>query len=171
MRPESVVGRDERELAMIRALALAALAAFMSASPAAALTMKECGAKFRAAKKANTLAGMKWNDFRKTECGDEDVSDEAAASAVSEPDSDPDPDPAPVASSKAAAAAPKPVGRIVFPRVVDPNFADESAGKARLMTCARQYNANKAAQANGGLVWIQAGGGYWSLCNKRLKGG
>ena len=34
-------------------------------------------------------------------------------------------------------------------------------------TCLDQYNANKA---NGGLNWIQKGGGYYSECNKRLKG-
>jgi hypothetical protein len=32
------------------------------------------------------------------------------------------------------------------------------------------YQANKATNANGGLKWIQKGGGYWSECNKRLKG-
>ena len=33
-----------------------------------------------------------------------------------------------------------------------------------------KYNANKAANANGGLKWIVKGGGYYSECNKRLKG-
>ena len=37
-------------------------------------------------------------------------------------------------------------------------------------TCVDQYNANKASNANGGLKWIQKGGGYYSECNKRLKG-
>jgi hypothetical protein len=37
-------------------------------------------------------------------------------------------------------------------------------------TCLDQYNANKANNANGGLNWIQKGGGYYSECNKRLKG-
>ena len=32
------------------------------------LTAKECSAKYQAAKAAGTLNGMKWNDFRKTEC-------------------------------------------------------------------------------------------------------
>ena len=31
--------------------------------------MAECSAKYQAAKTANTLSGMKWNDFRKAECG------------------------------------------------------------------------------------------------------
>ena len=37
-------------------------------------------------------------------------------------------------------------------------------------TCLDQYNANKVASANGGLKWIEKGGGYYSECNKRLKG-
>jgi hypothetical protein len=34
-------------------------------SPAHALTMKECSAKYQAAKSAGTLGGMKWSDFRR----------------------------------------------------------------------------------------------------------
>jgi hypothetical protein len=30
--------------------------------------------------------------------------------------------------------------------------------------------ANKASSANAGLKWIEKGGGYYSECNKRLKG-
>ena len=37
-------------------------------------------------------------------------------------------------------------------------------------TCVDQYNANKATNANGGLKWIQKGGGYYSECSKKLKG-
>jgi hypothetical protein len=53
---------------------------------------------------------------------------------------------------------------------VSPKYTNESAGKARMHTCLDQYNANKAANANGGLKWIQKGGGYYSECNKQLKG-
>ena len=35
------------------------------------LTSKQCSAKYRAAKEAGTLGDMKWNDFRKAECGRE----------------------------------------------------------------------------------------------------
>jgi hypothetical protein len=45
-----------------------------------------------------------------------------------------------------------------------------SAGKARMETCLDQYKENKATNGNGGLKWIQKGGGYYSECNKRLKG-
>jgi hypothetical protein len=36
-------------------------------------------------------------------------------------------------------------------------------------TCLDQYNANKTTGGNAGLKWIQSGGGYYSLCNARLK--
>ena len=37
-------------------------------------------------------------------------------------------------------------------------------------TCLDQYKANKANNGNGGLKWIQKGGGYYSQCNAKLKG-
>ncbi len=67
----------------------------------------------------------------------------------------------------AAAAAPS---TAVFPTAIAPAYANEKPGKARMKTCDDQYKANKATNANGGLKWIQKGGGYWSECNKRLKG-
>jgi len=69
-----------------------------------------------------------------------------------------------------AAAPAAPAGPAVFPSAVDPKYSKESAGKARMHTCVDQYNANKAANANGGLKWIQKGGGYYSECTKKLKG-
>jgi len=58
----------------------------------------------------------------------------------------------------------------VFPTAIAPKYSKETAGKARMHTCLDQYNANKANNANGGLNWIQKGGGYYSECNKRIKG-
>ena len=57
----------------------------------------------------------------------------------------------------------------VFPKAVASKYSNETAGKARLKTCADQYNANKTANANGELKWIEKGGGYWSQCNAKLK--
>ena len=37
-------------------------------------------------------------------------------------------------------------------------------------TCLDQYNTNKTNNGNAGLKWIEKGGGYYSECNKRLKG-
>ncbi len=57
----------------------------------------------------------------------------------------------------------------VFPRGISPKYAGESAGKARRLTCLDQYRLNKTSNANGGLRWVQKGGGYYSECNRRLK--
>jgi hypothetical protein len=62
------------------------------------------------------------------------------------------------------------VGNAVFPNDVSPKYSSGSVGKARMETCLDQYRANKANNANGGLKWIQKGGGYYSECIKRLKG-
>ena len=74
------------------------------------------------------------------------------------------------AQTAAAAATPVDVANAVFPTKIDPKYAGMKAGKARRKTCGDQYNANKATNANGGLKWIVKGGGYYSVCNKRLKG-
>ena len=63
-------------------------------------------------------------------------------------------------------------GSAVFPKAIDPKYASESAGKGRMHTCLDQYNANKAVSGgagNGGMKWIEKGGGYYSACNKGLK--
>jgi hypothetical protein len=134
--------------------------ALAATSSAQALTAQECSAKYQAAKSAGTLGGQKWNDFRKAQCGADAVAAPAAAPAAAVP--------APTAA--APAAAPAAVGNAVFPSAVDPKYAKETAGKGRMHTCLDQYNANKAASGNGGLKWIQKGGGYYSECNKKLKG-
>ncbi len=121
-----------------------------------ALTMKECSAKYKAAQSAGTLKGMKWNDFRKSECAAEAPG--AATSGA-----------APAAEAKPP-AAPSPAGEAVYPTAVSPKYSSEPAGRARMHTCRDQYNANKTSNANGGLTWIKKGGGYYSECNKRLKG-
>ena len=151
---------------LLCAAALSGFAAFSATAPAQALTTQECSAKYQAAKTAGTLNGQKWNDFRKAQCGADAVAAPAAAPA-----------PAPAAPKEAAkkpeaapAAAPMPSGPVIFPIAVDPKYAKESAGKARMHTCVDQYNANKTTNANGGVKWIEKGGGYYSECNKKLKG-
>ncbi len=61
-------------------------------------------------------------------------------------------------------------GSAVLPAAIDHKYASETPGKARMHTCRDQYHANKAANANGDLKWIQTGGGYYSVCSKKLKG-
>jgi hypothetical protein len=149
---------------LLCAVAVSGFAAFAVTAPAQALTTQECSAKYQAAKAAGTLNGQKWNDFRKAECGADAVAAPAAPAAPKEVEAKPKkPEAAP-------AAAPGPSGPAIFPIAVDPKYAKESAGKGRMHTCVDQYNANKATNGNGGLKWIQKGGGYYSECNKQLKG-
>jgi hypothetical protein len=135
-----------------------------SLSPASGLTMKECSVKYKAAQSAGTLKSKTWSEFRKAECGST-----ASATRASTPATD------------AKAAVPKggdtaittgigSAGTATFPSAIPPKYSKEPAGKARMQTCLDQYNANKTGDHNGGLKWIQRGGGYYSECNKRLKG-
>jgi hypothetical protein len=135
-------------------MALASTLLVSSAQPVHALTMKECSAKYQAAKTAGTLGGQNWRDFRKAECG-------AGASAAV---------PAAAPATGSTATAQRPAGNAVFPTAISPKYSSEAAGRARMHTCLDQYNANKATNANGGLKWIQKGGGYYSECTKQLKG-
>jgi hypothetical protein len=153
---------------LLCAIALSGFAAFAATAPANALTTQECSAKYQAAKKDGTLGSMKWNDFRKAQCA-ADAAPAAAPAAAA-----PAPAPAATAAKKEAAPAaapmPMPMGNAVFPNAVDPKYAKETAGKGRMHTCVDQYNANKATNGNGGMKWIEKGGGYYSECNKHLKG-
>jgi predicted lipid-binding transport protein (Tim44 family) len=146
----------------ISVTALAAGLSLFFTSSAGALTVKECSAKYQAAKTAGTLAGQTWNEFRKTQCG----ATAAPAPAPATPSASPAPAPTTPRTPTAAPAA----GNAVFPTAVSPKYSNESAGRARMHTCLDQYKANQATNANGGLKWTQKGGGYYSECNKRLKG-
>ncbi len=63
-----------------------------------------------------------------------------------------------------------PVKEAVFPSKIADEFKTKKPHKARFASCLAQYKANKATNANGGMKWIQKGGGYYSQCNKKLKG-
>jgi hypothetical protein len=132
-------------------LCAAAFAAFVAAgaTPSFALSTKECSVKYQAAKSAGTLNGETWNEFRKKECaGTEGAAEEKPAAKM------------PTTAGASGA---------VFPKAVDSKYAKETAGRARMHTCLDQYKANKASSGNGGLKWIQKGGGYYSQCNAALK--
>jgi hypothetical protein len=150
---------------LLCAVAISGMAMLAAAQPALALTLQECSAKYQAAKTAGTLNGQKWTDFRKAECGADATATPAAAPAAAPPAAA-----APKATEAKPAAPAAPVGNAVFPTAVDPKYAKESAGKGRMHTCVDQYNANKASNGNGGMKWIEKGGGYYSECNKKLKG-
>ena len=134
-----------RDVLFIAAVIAAVLAVQSSAQ---ALTMTECSAKYKAAKAAGTLNGATWNAFRKGQC------DLAPPKRANSAGSD---------STVVAANA-------VFPSAVDAKYSSEKPGRARRKTCLDQYKANKATNANGGLRWLQRGGGYYSQCVKKLKG-
>jgi hypothetical protein len=154
---------------LLCAVIVSGFAAFALTPSAQALTSQECSAKYQAAKTAGTLNGQKWNDFRKAQCGSDAAAAPAATPAAA-------PAPAKEAAAKpkkeaAPAAAPAaPAGPAMFPSAVDSKYSKETEGKQRMHTCLDQYNANKAGNANGGLKWIQKGGGYYSECTKKLKG-
>jgi hypothetical protein len=157
---------------LLCAVAVSGLAAFAMTAPAQALSMQECGAKYQNAKTAGTLNGQDWKTFRKTQCAAAEGATPAAAPAAA-PAAPAAPPPTTTAKKEAApppAPAPVATGPATFPSAVSPKYASESAGKARMHTCVDQYNANKASGGNGGLKWIEKGGGYYSECNKRLKG-
>ena len=154
---------------LLCAIAVSGFAAFALSSPAQALTAQECSAKYQAAKTAGHA--------RRARSGTTSARPNAAPT--------PRP-PRPRCScggrartgregsqegSRAGRCCPAlPAGPAVYPNAVDPKYAKETAGKARMHTCVDQYNANKASNGNGGLKWIQKGGGYYSECTKKLKG-
>ena len=173
--------------------ALTVFAAALSLSSgvqAKSSAQKECSEKYQAAKAANTLNGLTYNQFRK-QCS-ADAKAEKAGTPPATPTAAPEASPAappptttaapvapkpPVAPTTTAAPARPPVapsptatsGSAVFPTAISPDLASEKPGKARMQTCLAQYKANKATNGNGGLKWIQKGGGYYSECNTRLK--
>lgn len=133
---------------------------------AQANAMKVCGDKWQAAKAANTTNNQTWQQFLAS-CRKDMAAAPAAAPAAPAPTTAP----APAARAPAAPTAkPMPASAAVFPTAVSPQYSTLSAGKQRQKTCLDQYNANKANNGNGGLNWIQKGGGYYSQCNARLKG-
>ena len=136
-------------------LAMFSLFGLLAVAPdSMALTMKECSAKYKAAQADGSAKDLKWNDYRKAQCG---------ADATAEPEVSLDSGEEP---EKTTAKAPS---GIKFPAAIAAKYASESAGKGRLHTCVDAYHANKDAGTLSGLKWIQKGGGYYSLCNTKLK--
>lgn len=143
--------------------------------------MKACGDKWRAVREAETAKGVTWPQFlsgcRASAAGGSSAPPAASAATSQQATSQqatsqqagvrPSTEPA-VAAAPGPAVTPGLKGP-VFPDVVSPRHSSERPALARQRTCADQFKANKAAAANGGLRWIERGGGYWSQCNARLK--
>ena len=132
-----------------------AAAALASASlPAQALTAKECSATYQAAKAAGTLNGMKWNDFRKAQCG----ADATAAPPPPAPEKTAAPPPPPPAPEKTAAPAAPPAEKAGSP--------GRQAYLARLHACSADWKTLKAeGKRPEGMKWPQ----FWHECDVRKK--
>ena len=111
-------------------------------SAANALSMKECSAKYNAAKEAGTLGGMKWNDFRKAQCG-------AEATSAPTPSKRPRLRVHNRRKRQLSGLLPRPRcnRQRGISQAVSPKYWGEFAGKARMQTCLDQYRANKATGA------------------------
>jgi len=134
---------------------VAALATVSLSAPAHALTTKECSAKYQAAKTAGTLNGMKWNDFRKAQCGADAAPPPAAAEK-----------PAPTPPPAAEKPAPKPAPTAAAEPGAKPVSPGRTAMIARERACGADWKADKAAgKIPVGMKWPQ----YWSACDKRKK--
>jgi hypothetical protein len=139
-------------------------ASALAPQPLAALSLRACGAAYKDAGRAGTLGGMSWQEFRKAKCGaTASTGGGAKAKTGAQAGSSPAPDPEPAGSGYL------PSGRMVLPSAIPPKYKGEMPGKARRQTCLDQYRLNKASDANGGLKWVEKGGGYFSACDKRLK--
>ncbi|MGO9256103.1 MAG: hypothetical protein ACLQU1_07365 [Bryobacteraceae bacterium] len=134
-------------------MVVAVLATASMPAPAHALTAKECSAKYQAAKAAGTLNGMKWNEFRKAECGGEAPAP-TPPPAAEKPAAPPPVAEKPAAPPPAATAEKKPVS------------GGRAAMIARERACGAEWKAAKAAGTRPpGMKWPQ----YWSECDKRKK--
>ena len=140
----------------------------VGAAPARAESMKECSVKFQAAKQAGTLNGADWKTFRATQCSGKTASAVPAATPVAAAAPATAGAAAPAART-AASDAPAVAGNATFPGKIDPKYASLTPGRARMKTCDDQYKLNKANGGNGGMKWLQKGGGYYSACVKHLK--
>ena len=126
-------------------LAVAALANAAVSVPAHALTAKECSAKYQEAKKAGTLNGMKWNDFRKSQCG-------AEASA-----------PPPPAAEKKMEAPPAEKTAAPAEKTGSPG---RQAMLNRMHACSAEWKTMKAENKRpAGMKWPQ----FWHECDQREK--
>ncbi|WP_174290916.1 hypothetical protein [Sphingomonas bacterium] len=144
---------------MIGAAALLTTMAAASPATAQANVMKECAAKYQAAKAGKTLpAGQTWIQYL-AQCRG---TMKAAAPAVAA---------APVAAKTVAArtVATTTTTRTNVPVAARPpgqRTPGQIAEVSRQKQCGTQWKADKAAGKTGSLTWPQ----YWSACSKRLKG-
>jgi hypothetical protein len=172
-------GSFRSALVLAGAVALIGLGSFGSAARAEESALKQCADKWQAAKSAGATGGLTYLQFS-SKCR----ADLKAAPAAAAPDAAPA---APTAAAPAAPAEAAPArrsapakaaipaepaaaGSAVLPGAINPAYSNLKPGDARRKTCSEQYEANKATGGNAGLKWTQKGGGYYSICNAKLKG-
>lgn len=129
-----------RNMGLAALLAVSA-SAFMS-SQASALSMADCSAKYKAAKAAGTDGGLKWNDFRKAQCGTD-----AAPAVVAAPA-------APAKAAKVAVpAAPATTAKVAAPAVTAATPAATPSGSF-MKDCSAAWKAMKASNTvPAGMAW------------------
>lgn len=153
----------------ICSIALAAITMTLSSHAIAQQkTVSACRAEWRANKADNQAKGITEKAYV-AQCR----AGASPAQTTAAPAAPPPAQPAPTTRARtrsAPAQAPIATGNAVFPSAVSSKYSSDSAGKARFYTCLDQYRVNKANGGNGGLKWIEKGDGYYSECNKRLKG-
>ncbi|WP_245504048.1 hypothetical protein [Lichenihabitans psoromatis] len=167
---------------LIAAAAIMGLSAFGSDPASAQSVMQQCGQQYQAAKAANTLGGMTWNQFR-ADCSAKLKAQPASASvtpAAATPAAPPTaaaanplkpaPTVPPVAAAPAAAPMAAPATTTASAPAATPVKA-QSAGRtafvARERQCGTEWKANKVAlkAQTPGITWPK----YLSQCNTRLK--
>lgn len=162
----------ERRISRLFATLIAAILLPLSLIPSAnALSMKECSVKYKVAQSAGEAEGVSWSEFRKAQCTT--PPDAAADNATAEPaeaKTKTTEDKPKQTAKNAEVVARSPSGKTTFPSSIAAKFAAEKPAKARMHTCLEQYHANKKGGTLGGTRWIEKGGGYYKLCNAKLKG-
>lgn len=139
-------------------------------APASAETvMQQCGQQYQAAKTANTLNGVTWNQYR-VDCAARLKASPAAASVPANPLK---PTPAVVSAAPAPAAPaeetpPEPMAApAATTDAAKPLSPGRAAERVRIKACGAEWKANKATlvAATPGLKWPQ----YWHTCSARMK--
>ena len=145
--------------------------------------MKICGDQWRAMKETEAARGTTWPQYL-ARCRAEAAQPRAQADAApaapratgssvsgAKPQPSPQVSQQPVTQSGGLSGglSGETTPALVFPSQVSARFASERPQRARQKTCSEQFQTNKAANANGGLRWVEKGGGYWSKCNAHLK--
>ena len=147
-------------------LALAGCIGAGSAPASAESIIQQCGEQYQAAKAANTLNGMTWNQYR-TDCSARlkatPASVQTGAAPAPLPANPLKPEPAPAT----AAAAPAPVSPEAAPASGKAMSSGRTAFVARERQCGSEWRANKVTliAKTPGLTWPK----YLSQCNTRLK--